>query len=94
VDSSSFPVTRAEVYWYVFDKRSATAQEVALGTRMAKNTAQGHLAALEKIGILSSIGKPKLYRVQENFPEEYKIVLRELESLARSSWRLNGIEPV
>lgn len=92
--SPAFPVTRAEVYWYILDKKSATAQDVAAGTLMKKSTAQGHLAALEKAGVLEGEGRPKLYSIRNNFPDEYKIKLQELESLARSSWRLRGIEPL
>lgn len=94
MNTISFPVTRAEVYWYIFDKGAATAQDVADGTRMAKGTAQGHLTALEKAGVLRGEGRPKLYRICTNFPQEYRTKLQELESLARSSWRLNGIEPI
>jgi len=94
MNTVSFPVTRAEAYWYIFDKGAATAQDVAAGTRVAKSTAQGHLAALEKVGVLRGEGRPKLYRVCKDFPQEYKTKLQDLESLARSSWRLRGIEPV
>ena len=94
IDTPSFPVTRAEVYWYIFDKETATAQDIAVGTRMAKSTAQGHLAALERAGVLRGEGRPKLYRICGSFSPDYMAKLQELESLARSTWRLNGIEPI
>jgi predicted ArsR family transcriptional regulator len=93
-DHVMFPVTRAGVYWCIFDKGSCTAQDIAVGTAMSKITAQGHLAALEKAGVLRGEGRPKRYRITENLPLEYIVKLQELESLARSAWRLNGIEPL
>ncbi|WP_088892378.1 winged helix-turn-helix domain-containing protein [Leptolyngbya ohadii] len=94
MNTPSFPVARAEVFWYIFDKGVSTAEEIARGTLLARSTVQGHLSALEKAGVLEGEGRPKRYKIRSNFPKEYKDKLQELESLARSSWRLMGIEPV
>jgi len=92
--TNAFPVTRAEVYWFLFDNPSATAQEIADRIDLAKSTVRIHLTALEKAGLLISEGRPKRYKICHEIPASYQKNLQELESLARSSWRLRGIEPL
>jgi len=94
MDIRPFPVARSEVFWYVFDKGTATAQDIAGGICMAKSTVQGHLAALEKVGVLRKSARPKFYVICEIVPSNYATKLQEHQSLARSAWRLRGIEPI
>ncbi len=93
MDIRPFSVARAEVFWYISDKGAATAQHIAGGICLAKSTVQGHLAALEKVGVLRKSAQPRFYVVCEVVPSEYVTKLQELQSLARSAWRLRGIEP-
>lgn len=94
----SITVSQAEVYWYLSDNGAATAQQIAWGIDLAKGTVSSNALVLEKAGVLKSWqlktqGKPKLYSLSESPPSKYIVYIKEFESLARSAWRLRGIEP-
>lgn len=87
--------SQAEVYWYLYDKESATNQQIAGGIDLARSTVSSNTYALKKAGVLQcqNQGRQKLYSLAKNPLLEYTICLKKLESLARSAWRLRGIEP-
>jgi DNA-binding transcriptional ArsR family regulator len=92
------PVSRAEVYWYLKDKGYSTCERIALDIGLDKGTVSKHALALVRVGILIVLplsGSTKVYGVhtKPNADEQLLEQLRELESHARSVWRLRGIEP-
>lgn len=88
-----FTVTQAEVFWFISDKGPSEAQAIASGTKQALSTTRQNASALEKGGLLVGQGRPKIYSIAESPSSENLAQMRFLESLARSTWRLIGIEP-
>lgn len=88
--------SQAEVYWYLHDKGSATNQQIAGGIDLARSTVSSNTYALKKAGVLQcqNCGRQKLCSLAEDPPPEYIAYIKKLESLARSAWRLRGIEPI
>lgn len=86
----NFPISCAEVYWYIADFDSVNSTDIAQKTGLGKSTVQRHLRALEKSNAIEGQGRPKQYRVSDDIPSKTLEWLRKFEELARMTRGLRG----